>query len=141
MAGCIMHQEVPTEAPEREVQINGQRVKVTLDTASSISLIQPHLLKTEKPGWAVLPITCVHGDTTFVPAHTVTICCARLLDSAGGSSKGPSCTLIAGPGLTRAGQTTSAPAHHPKTTQKSQQPTGLFLLQRAKKRVSPIMRT
>ncbi len=76
MAGCIMHQRVPTGAPAREVRINGQRVKATLDTRSSISLIQPDLLKTEKPGWAVLPITCVHGDIRYVPAHTVTISAA-----------------------------------------------------------------
>lgn len=48
-------------------------MKATLETRSSISLIQPNLLKTEKPGRAVLPITCVHGDTRYVPAHTVTI--------------------------------------------------------------------
>ncbi len=66
----------PPVAPEMEVRINGMRVKATLDTGSSISLIQPYLLKTEKPGRAVLPVTCVHGVTRYVPAHTVTISAA-----------------------------------------------------------------
>ncbi len=77
MAAALCTSEFPPGAPEREVRINGQRLKPTLDTAgSSISLIQPDLLKTKKPGRAILPFTCVPGDTRYVPVHTVTISAA-----------------------------------------------------------------
>lgn len=41
MAGCIVHQTVPDGTPEQEVRINGRRVRASLDTGSSVSLVRP----------------------------------------------------------------------------------------------------
>lgn len=41
-----------------------------------MTLVQPHLLGPERPGRALLPITCVHGDTKYVPACTVSVSAA-----------------------------------------------------------------
>lgn len=76
MAGCNVHNNVPDSAPEREVRINGRRVRAVLDTGSSVSWVQPHILGPDRPGRALLPITCVHGDTKYVPACTVSVSAA-----------------------------------------------------------------
>lgn len=73
MVGCIVHQTVPDGAPEQEVRINGRQVRPLLDTGSSVSLVRPQLLGTTKLGRSLLPITCVHGDTRYVPAQTVSV--------------------------------------------------------------------
>lgn len=45
-----------------EVQVNGNHVKVLLDTGSAVSLIQPSLLPRGISEKALIPVTCVHGD-------------------------------------------------------------------------------
>lgn len=76
MVSCIVHQIVPDSAPEQEVLINGRWVRAVLDTGSSVTLVCPQLLGTTKLGRSCLPITCVHGDTRYVPAQTVSISAA-----------------------------------------------------------------
>ncbi|XP_026116332.1 uncharacterized protein LOC113094960 [Carassius auratus] len=72
-AGCIVHRAVPQGAPERTVCLDGGTVRAVLDSGSSITLVQPGVLRPRQSGKARIPITCVHGDTRNVPAQRVTI--------------------------------------------------------------------
>ncbi|KAL1255564.1 hypothetical protein QQF64_013625 [Cirrhinus molitorella] len=73
LAGCIVHQDPPREAPRTEVKINGRAALALLDSGSSVSLVQAAILPPQKNSKSRLPITCVHGDTRHVPARRVTI--------------------------------------------------------------------
>ncbi|XP_073809816.1 uncharacterized protein [Danio rerio] len=73
MAGCVVHRNVPPEAPTRKVCIDGKTQTATLDTGSAITLVHPKTLKYHQEGKSRIPITCVHGDTRHVPSQKVTI--------------------------------------------------------------------
>ncbi|XP_073787713.1 uncharacterized protein [Danio rerio] len=72
-AGCVVHRNVPPEAPTRGVLLDGKTQTATLDTGSAITLIHPKTLKSHREGKGRIPITCVHGDTRHVPSQRVTI--------------------------------------------------------------------
>ncbi|XP_050984340.1 uncharacterized protein LOC127176618 isoform X2 [Labeo rohita] len=76
LAGCIVHSDVPSGAPEVEIKINGKTFRALLDSGSAVSLVQSHLLPPRGDSKAVLPITCVHGETRQVPARRVTVSAA-----------------------------------------------------------------
>ncbi|XP_067293545.1 uncharacterized protein [Pseudorasbora parva] len=73
LAGCVVHQEPPRGAPRSEVKLNGRPVLALLDSGSSVSLVQAAILPPQRNSKTQLPITCVHGDTRYVPARRVTI--------------------------------------------------------------------
>ncbi|XP_073681655.1 uncharacterized protein [Garra rufa] len=73
LAGCIVHADLPSGAPEVEVKIGGKVFRALLDSGSAVSLVQSHLLPPKGESKAVLPITCVHGETRQVPLRRVTI--------------------------------------------------------------------
>nr|XP_055032771.1 uncharacterized protein LOC129421341 [Misgurnus anguillicaudatus] len=70
LAGCAVHTE---NAPRAEVKINGRPFLALLDSGSAVSLIKTSVLPPRAETKAMLPITCVHGDTRDVPARRVTI--------------------------------------------------------------------
>ncbi|XP_073763463.1 uncharacterized protein [Danio rerio] len=72
-AGCVVHRNIPPEAPTRKVRIGGKTQTATLDTGSAITLVHPKTLKYQHEGKGRIPITCVHGDTRHVTAQRVTI--------------------------------------------------------------------
>ncbi len=76
LAGCIVHHEPPLEAPWVEVKVNGRPYQALLDSGSAFSLVQLTVLPPRGESKALLPITCVHGDTRRVPARRVTISAA-----------------------------------------------------------------
>ncbi len=76
LAGCVVHQEPPLEAPQVEVRINGRPYQALLDSGSIVSLVQPTVLPPRVGAKARLPITCIHGDTRHVPARRVTVSAA-----------------------------------------------------------------
>ncbi len=76
LAGCVVHQEPPLEAPQVEVRINGRPYQALLDSGSVVSLVQPTVLPPRVGAKARLPITCIHGDTRHVPARRVTVSAA-----------------------------------------------------------------
>ncbi len=76
LAGCVVHQEPPLEAPQVEVRINGWPYQALLDSGSADSLVQPTVLPPRVGAKARLPITCIHGDTRHVPARRVTVSAA-----------------------------------------------------------------
>ncbi|KAL1252714.1 hypothetical protein QQF64_017407 [Cirrhinus molitorella] len=51
-------------------------VTALLDSGSTVSLAQAAILQPRQDSKALLPITCVHGDTRHVPARRVTITAA-----------------------------------------------------------------
>ncbi|XP_067305997.1 uncharacterized protein [Pseudorasbora parva] len=73
LAGCIVHQHVPSGAPEAEVMVEGKRFRALLDSGSAVTLIQSRLCAPRSGQKTFLPITCVHGDTRQVPARRVII--------------------------------------------------------------------
>ncbi|XP_058646974.1 uncharacterized protein LOC131549143 [Onychostoma macrolepis] len=76
LAGCILHQEPPLAAPKVDVEVNGRPYRALLDSGSAVSLVQSSVVSPRPGSRAVLPITCVHGDTRQVPARRVTIAAA-----------------------------------------------------------------
>ncbi len=76
LAGCVVHQEPPLEAPQVEVRINGRPYQALLDSGSAVSLVQPTVLPPRVGAKACLPITCIHGDTRHIPARRVTVSAA-----------------------------------------------------------------
>ncbi|KAL0185528.1 hypothetical protein M9458_017198, partial [Cirrhinus mrigala] len=76
MAGCIVHCDLPIGALEVEVKINGKPFRALLNSGSAVSLVRSHLLPPRGDSKALLPITCVHGETRQVPARRVTISAA-----------------------------------------------------------------
>ncbi len=73
MAGCFLHKERPSPGPSRMVKLDGIPVKALLDSGSSVTLVQPTLVRPRTEQKSELPLTCVHGDTRYVPARTVWI--------------------------------------------------------------------
>ncbi len=73
MAGCFLHKEGPSPGPSRMVKLDGKPVQALLDSGSSVTLVQPTLLKPRPKQKTELPLMCVHGDTRYVPARTVRI--------------------------------------------------------------------
>ncbi|KAI2645879.1 Retrovirus-related Pol polyprotein from transposon 17.6 [Labeo rohita] len=73
LAGCIVHQRVPSGAPEADVTVEGKRYRALLDSCSAVTLIQSRLCRPGNNQKTYLPITCVHGDTRQIPARKVTI--------------------------------------------------------------------
>lgn len=73
LAGCVVHQEPPPEAPKARVKVNGRPYQALLDSGSAVRLIQTAVLPPKVGAKACLPITCVHGDTRQVPIRQVTI--------------------------------------------------------------------
>ncbi len=73
MAGCFLHKERPSPGPSRMVKLDGIPVKALLDSGSSVTLVQPTLVRPRPEQKSELPLTCVHGDTLYVPARTVRI--------------------------------------------------------------------
>ncbi len=73
MAGCILHRVVPATAPGRSVKVDGKTISAVLDSGISVTLAQPSVVKPWPDQKTALPITCVHGDTRYVPARTVHI--------------------------------------------------------------------
>ncbi len=76
LAGCILHQEPPPAAPKVDVEVNGRPYRALLDSGSAVSLVQSTVVSPRPGSRAVLPITCVHGDTRQVPTRRVTISAA-----------------------------------------------------------------
>ncbi len=73
MAGCFLHKERPSPGPSRMVKLDGIPVKALLDSGSSVTLVQPTLVRPRPEQKSELRLTCVHGDTRYVPARTVRI--------------------------------------------------------------------
>ncbi|KAI7789534.1 hypothetical protein IRJ41_013900 [Triplophysa rosa] len=73
LAGCAVHQAVPSGAPRRTVRVEGWPVTATLDSGSSVTLVQPGIVQPRAGGRSSIPITCVHGDTRNVPSRQVTV--------------------------------------------------------------------
>lgn len=73
LAGCIVHWSLPSGAPSHRVKLEGKTITAVLDTGSSVTLVQPDLIKPRVGSKATIPITCVHGDTRYVPAQRITI--------------------------------------------------------------------
>ncbi|KAI7813969.1 hypothetical protein IRJ41_005290 [Triplophysa rosa] len=73
LAGCAVHQTVPSGAPRRTVRVGGRPVTATLDSGSSVTLVQPGIVPPRTGGKSTIPITCVHGDTRNVPACQVSV--------------------------------------------------------------------
>ncbi len=91
LAGCIVHHEPPLEAPWVEVKVNGRPYQTLLDSGSAVSLVQPTVFPPRVESKALLPITCVHGDTRQVPTRRVTISAAPgSWTGLGGDSEGSS---------------------------------------------------
>lgn len=59
-----------------KVKINGWHYQAILDSGSAVGLVQPTVLPPCVESKTLLPITCVHGDTRQVPAHSVTVSAA-----------------------------------------------------------------
>ncbi len=76
LAGCVLHQDLPTGAPEAMIKINGRPFKALLDSGSAVSLIQAQILPPRSETKFRLPITCVHGETRQVPTRRMTISAA-----------------------------------------------------------------
>ncbi|XP_016401664.1 uncharacterized protein LOC107734263 [Sinocyclocheilus rhinocerous] len=73
MAGCFLHQDGLSPSPSRMVKLEGKPVQAFLDSGSSVTLVQPSLVRPRPEQKSKLPLTCVHGDTRYVPARTVRI--------------------------------------------------------------------
>ncbi|MGL5295240.1 MAG: retropepsin-like aspartic protease, partial [Aeromonas sp.] len=73
MAGCTVHQTLPLGAPTRTVHVGKRPYRALLDSGSTITLVQPAVVRQIPESKATVPITCVHGDTRNVPARRVTI--------------------------------------------------------------------
>ncbi|XP_057184404.1 uncharacterized protein LOC130550897 isoform X2 [Triplophysa rosa] len=73
LTGCAVHRKLPSNAPERVVQGDGQMAVATLDSGSSITLVRTDVLPARPYEEAKLPIKCVHGDTREVAGRRVTI--------------------------------------------------------------------
>ncbi|KAI7802247.1 hypothetical protein IRJ41_004894 [Triplophysa rosa] len=73
MAGCAVHRQVSPGAPQRVIKVNGRPVTATLDSGSTITLVQPDVVAPGAGGKFTIPITCVHGDTREFPARRVTV--------------------------------------------------------------------
>lgn len=69
--GCILHCSATPNGTCREVHVDGCHVRALLDTGSSVSLVQPSLIHGRISEKALIPITCVHGDTCYVPSASV----------------------------------------------------------------------
>ncbi len=61
LAGCVVHQEPPREAPQAQVYINGRPYPALLDSGSAVSLVQSSIFPPRVGVKARLPITCIHG--------------------------------------------------------------------------------
>ncbi len=73
LAGCVVHQEPPREAPQAQVYINGRPYPALLDSGSAVSLVQSSIFPPRVGVKARLPITCIHGDTRNVPTRWITV--------------------------------------------------------------------
>ncbi len=73
LAGCVVHQEPPREAPQAQVYINGRPYPALLDSGSAVSLVQSSIFPPQVGVKARLPITCIHGDTRNVPTRWITV--------------------------------------------------------------------
>ncbi len=73
LAGCVVHQEPPREAPLAQVYINGRPYPALLDSGSAVSLVQSSIFPPRVGVKARLPITCIHGDTRNVPTRWITV--------------------------------------------------------------------
>ncbi|KAL1277196.1 hypothetical protein QQF64_023869 [Cirrhinus molitorella] len=73
LAGCIVHQETPPGAPEITVEIQGRNYQALLDSGSAVTLVHENVLRPRVNSKMSIPITCVHGDTRYVPARRVNI--------------------------------------------------------------------
>ncbi|KAI2666719.1 Retrovirus-related Pol polyprotein [Labeo rohita] len=76
LAGCGMHNHLPEDAPGAAVRIHGQVYKALLDSGSAVSLVRSDILPPRPDAHAVLPITCVHGDTRQVKARQIQLSAA-----------------------------------------------------------------
>ncbi|KAL0173009.1 hypothetical protein M9458_033320, partial [Cirrhinus mrigala] len=76
LAGCSMHNHLPEGAPGAAVRIHGQVYKALLDSGSAVSLVRSDILPPRPDAYAVLPITCVHGDTRQVKARQIQLSAA-----------------------------------------------------------------
>ncbi|MGL4480367.1 MAG: hypothetical protein ACRCVK_19360 [Aeromonas veronii] len=73
MAGCTVHRAPSKATPRAEVKLNGCLFQALLDSGSAVSLVQPLVLPARTESKTLLPITCVHGDTHYVPTRRVNI--------------------------------------------------------------------
>ncbi len=73
LAGCVVHQELPREAPQAQISINGRPYLALLDSGSAVSLVRSSIISPRVGDKARLPITCIHGDTRSVPTRRVTV--------------------------------------------------------------------
>uniref|UniRef100_A0A9J8AFQ6 SCAN box domain-containing protein n=1 Tax=Cyprinus carpio carpio TaxID=630221 RepID=A0A9J8AFQ6_CYPCA len=105
LAGCIVHQRIPSGAPEADVTVEGKRFRALLDSGSAVTLIQSRLCPPRSGQKSFLPITCVHGDTRQVPARRITISSPQGLAGGGWPGEGPTGGRTAGKGLARLQQT------------------------------------
>lgn len=55
--------------PSRMVKLDGNPVWAMLDSGSAVTLVQPTLVKPQPKQKSQLPLTCVHGDTDYVPVR------------------------------------------------------------------------
>ncbi|XP_073699461.1 uncharacterized protein [Garra rufa] len=72
MAGCVVHRRTPRGAPMTTVKIQGRSCQALLDSGSAVSLARPGTLEPRPSPKAVMPITCVHGDTRQVFTNLLT---------------------------------------------------------------------
>uniref|UniRef100_A0A8C2AXE9 SCAN box domain-containing protein n=1 Tax=Cyprinus carpio TaxID=7962 RepID=A0A8C2AXE9_CYPCA len=73
LVGCIVHSNLPQGALEAEMEVNGYPFRVLLDSGRAVSLVQSRILTPRGATKAIVPITCVHGDTRHVPTRRVMI--------------------------------------------------------------------
>ncbi len=76
LAGCIVHRDLHTGAPEVDIKIKGHPFLALLDSSSAVSLVQSDVFTPHGEIKASLLIICVHGDTQHIPAWRVTISAA-----------------------------------------------------------------
>ncbi|XP_057212514.1 fibroblast growth factor 17 isoform X1 [Triplophysa rosa] len=70
-----LDEPMPTEpaTPGPHAWLAGWPVTATLDSGTSVTLVQPGIVQPHDGGKSANPITCVHGDTGQVPARSVTV--------------------------------------------------------------------
>ncbi len=100
LAGCILHQDLLTGAPEAMIKINGRPFKALLDSGSAVSLVQAQILPLAEPSgrttaWNTAGRKCVQWTARIrgqspILSHTSLLrtACSIVSPSGGGRKKG-----------------------------------------------------